>query len=152
MADIGKRIKPECVLLDLEAADKVSVLKDLVGALKSAYGISDSEALLKDILDREELSTTCVGMGCAIPHCHSSQLDHTIISAARLTEPLDMDAPDGEAVSLVFLIAGPPARAAFHLKLLSKLARILHDEALLKALKSAEGTEAFLELLGREAS
>ncbi|MDC7240662.1 MAG: PTS sugar transporter subunit IIA [Spirochaetales bacterium] len=150
MVGIGNRLNSQCVLLDLEAADKGEVLRAMIGALGSVHEVEDQESLLKEILAREDISSTCIGEGCAIPHTQSAQLERSVMAAARLASPLDMDSPDGEPVSLVFLLAGPPRGAATHLKLLSRTARFLHKPELRKALLDAETPEAFLEILEQQ--
>ncbi|MDA3832982.1 MAG: PTS sugar transporter subunit IIA [Spirochaetales bacterium] len=147
MGGICKRMLPECVVLNPPGQDKESIIRELVGLLTKAYEITDSEQLVSDILEREELTSTCLGFGCAVPHAHSVALNTTIIAAARLDPPRDFDTPDGEPVSLVFLLAGPEHSAGLHIRLLSKLARLLHDPAFREKLRSAEHAEEFHRLI-----
>jgi mannitol/fructose-specific phosphotransferase system IIA component (Ntr-type) len=144
MGGICKRLVPECVILDIDESDKEKVFRRLVEALARVHNISDREQLVKDILERETLAPTCLGLGCALPHAHSKALDSTVIAAARLNPPQD---PDDEPVSLVFLMAGPEDSAGLHLKLLSKLARLLHNSEFRKQLREAEQTIDFYNLI-----
>lgn len=150
MGEICTRLLPECVLLDPDVSDKEALVRSLVDLLAEAHGLDDAQTLVEDILEREELGSTCLGFGCAIPHAHSDVLESTLLAAARLTPPLDFEAPDEEPVSLVFLLAGPRGNAGLHIKLLSKLARWLHNPEFRDALRGAKSREAFYRLLCRE--
>ncbi len=150
MGSICERLLPECVLLDPQERGKESIVRRLVDMLAQVHDISDTEQLVNDIMKREELGSTCIGSGCAVPHAHSSTLDTTIVAAARLSPPQDFAAPDGEPVSLVFLMAGPDTSASLHIRLLSKLARLLYDNAFRGELREVETAEGFRQLMCRK--
>lgn len=151
MGGICKRIVPESIILDPASQEKTQekevIIRNLVDALAERQEVSDADQLFRDILEREELASTCLGLGCAVPHAHSSAVDTTIIAAARLHPPLELDAPDGEPVSLMFLLAGPRNSAGLHIKLLSKLSRLLHDSIFREQLHKAETAEEFYQLI-----
>ncbi len=147
MEGICKRLSPECILLDLAAEDKFSIIRHLVLALDGAHDLPDAQRLIDDVMAREKLASTCLGSGCAVPHAHSVGLNASYIAATRLAKPIEVDTPDGEPVSLVFLLVGPPKNAATHLKLLSKLARFLHDSDFRERLKQATSVTDFLAVL-----
>jgi fructose-specific phosphotransferase system IIA component len=143
MGAICNRISPESIILDVEAESKEEVLRSLVDRLAETEGLEDPDVLYKDVLDREEMGTTCLGYGCAVPHAHSKAIDKTVIAAARIKTPTDFATPDDEPVSLIFLMAGPVGSAGLHLKLLSKLARLLSDPGFRKELLDSDSPEAF---------
>lgn len=147
MRTIESLIPPECILFGVQAEDKGDILRILVDALAGADRVPDPEKLLEDVLAREEEASTALGFGCAVPHVHSEGVEKTVMAAALLAEPLDFGAEDGEPVSLVLMMAGPANRARGHLKLLSKLARFLHDPDFRERLMGAEGAEDFRRLL-----
>ena len=147
MPTIHSLIHPECVLIRPEAHDKNGVIRLLIDALYSAGMAEDPDRLFRDVLAREALGPTGIGSGCAIPHAHSPAVECTAVAAAVLADGIDFEAPDGEPAKLVFLLAGPEKHAGLHLKLLSKMARLLHDSRLIESLSEAESSEAFLSLL-----
>ncbi len=99
-------------------------------------------------MERETLSSTAVGFGCAVPHAHSKGVEKTVLAAAVLSDTgIEYEAPDGEPVSLVFLMAGSIDGARLHLKILSRIARFLHDPDFRSNLKKAAAPEEFLQLL-----
>jgi len=147
MGGICRRMSPECIILDLEEQNKERVIRLLTEKLAETHHIDDPELLVKDILEREQLASTCLGLGCAVPHAHSAAAESTFIAAARLDPPQHFEAPDGEPVSLIFLLAGPPNSAGLHIRLLSKLARLLHNSAFRESLKHAETPEEFYQII-----
>ena len=150
MGSICGRLLPECILLDSQEQGTGNIVRRLVGMLAQVHDIADTEQLVNDIMKREELGSTCIGSGCAVPHAHSSTLDTTVIAVARLNPSQDFAASDGEPVSLVFLMAGPETSASLHIKLLSKLARLLHDSDFRKELREVETVEGFRQLVCRK--
>jgi fructose-specific phosphotransferase system IIA component len=147
MDGICKRLTERCILLDLQGPDKEHLIRAMVDSLASCHPVEDTEHLVQDILAREALATTCIGSGAAVPHAHSGMVERTVIAAARLSPPVDLAAPDGEPVSLVFLLVGPPRHAMSHLKLLSKLARLLHDKTFRQRLASSTSAQEFHALI-----
>lgn len=151
MITIHKLIPPECVLIHPSAESREALLRMMVDGLAAAGKTSDADQLYQDVLAREELASTALGFGCAVPHVHSETVERTAIAVAVINEALNFETPDDESVSLVILIAGPANKAGAHLKLLSKLARFLHDGEFRAQLTTAASAEDFINLIrGRE--
>lgn len=98
-------------------------------------------------LEREEKSTTAVGHGVAIPHARTADVAVPTLAFTRLASPVDWDAPDGEPVDLVFLIAVPEDAGKQHLKILAKLARALMKEDFRESLRTAESEAQVVALV-----
>jgi mannitol/fructose-specific phosphotransferase system IIA component (Ntr-type) len=118
-----------------------------VDLLAASGVVADRDGLLKDVLTREDLAPTGLGMSCAIPHAHSAAVLSTAVAAARLKSPVNFGAPDGTPATLIFLMVGPRDAAGMHLKLLSKFARFLHDDAFRAAAMAAVDAAAFAQLI-----
>ena len=99
---------------------------------------------------REELGSTGVGAGIAVPHAQVPRLAATAGFFAQLERPVDFAAIDGRPVDLVFLLLGPPAARAEHLALLAAGTRRLRDRAVAEALRAATSAEAVRALLVAE--
>ena len=147
MEGICKRLDPSCILLDLQEQDKQQIIQHLVDALHAAHNLSDPQQLVADIMAREKIATTSLGSGCAIPHAHSDTLNASILAAARISPPAMVETPDSQPISLIFLLVGPPKKAFVHLKLLSKLARLLHDERFRQQLLASSSAKEFHALI-----
>jgi mannitol/fructose-specific phosphotransferase system IIA component (Ntr-type) len=150
MGGICKRLLPEAILIKPEAETKEELITALVNLLAEHHAVDEPGKLIGDILEREELASTCLGFGCAVPHAHSGCVETTHLAAAVLDPPLEIETPDGEPVSLLFLMVGPKNSAALHIRLLSKLARLLHDEDFRSSLKQAADKTEFHELICRK--
>ncbi len=147
MITIHSLLSPECILIHPEVKDKEELIKELIAALGASGKCSDEESLFRDVMSRESLSTTGLDNGCAIPHAQSSSMEKTTIAAAVLDKGIDFQAADGKPAKIIFFIAGPSALAAKHLKLLSKLARILSSSDFRSTLEQAGSAGEFLELI-----
>jgi len=121
---------PRFVDLSLEGADKVSVISSLCRLMAESRSVSDGDALLRDVLAREELVTTGVGHGVAFPHAKSEAVARVTFAFGRTAEGVDFGALDGEPVRLVFLIGAPkqlePSRV--YLNLMARLSFLMKNE------------------------
>jgi len=113
--------------VDVGAASRREAVEALVALVAAAGKVRDPAALVEAVMEREALAPTGLGEDCAIPHAQTDAVAETVVAAARLSAPVDFGAPDGTPARLVFLIVGPKDSAAVHLRLLSKLARIMSD-------------------------
>lgn len=147
MGLMEKILDSRAIQVGIQETEKDQIIRQLVNQLSTLGWVSDPEQLVQDVMDRENLSPTTLGDGCAVPHAHSSGITETRIAAISLKEPVDFSASDGIPVSLVFLMAGPPQNTGIHLKLLSKLVRLLHDRNLREALNRADNPQTFMQIL-----
>ncbi|MDA3957084.1 PTS sugar transporter subunit IIA [Oceanispirochaeta sp.] len=147
MVSIYSLLYPECVLLHPKAEEKADLIKLMIDSLEKAGRTIDKEQLFKDVMERERLSSTGLDYGCAIPHAQSEALEETVMAAALLEKGVDFNSPDGNPAQLVFLIAGPKNQAGHHLKLLSKMSRILHDNEFRNSLEKIASVSGFLDLV-----
>lgn len=135
------------ILLDLPARNR----KELVGAmatfLASSHHLPKADFIVQRLLEREEIVSTGIGYGIAVPHCRVDNLDRTCMVAARTQDPVDYAAIDDRPVRLVFMIVSPSNTAAEHAQLLSALSRIVSSEAVRKQLLECETQAQFLETL-----
>lgn len=121
----------------LEAADKADVLDRLLALVATAEAVVDPDRLGADVRAREAQMSTGVGQGLALPHARTSAVSETVAAFATIDPPVDFDSLDGEPVRLAFLLAGPEADRARHLRLLSRVSRLMSDPALRQRLYDA---------------
>jgi PTS system nitrogen regulatory IIA component len=134
---ISTFLAPENALVDVEASDKARLLTEL--SARAARSLSlEHEQVSQEILRREELGSTGVGGGAAIPHARIPGLAFPFGILARLRKPIDFDAIDGKRVDVVFLLLLPASSTGYHLKVLAAVARALRNEPVLSALRHAE--------------
>ena len=131
-------IIPELVALDADAGPgKEDVIEFLATTVAGAGRASSPDGLAADAKKRESTAPTGIPGGIAIPHCRSAHVLAPSLGFARLAEPVDFGAADGQAADLVFMIAAPDGADDFHLQLLAKLARGLMQSEFTDALRQA---------------
>ena len=149
MSALWQILEPRCVQLELEARRKDEALTEMVGLLVRAGRIRAPEALLETLRARERQVSTGIGDGIAIPHCVSPELVSTVLALGRKREGIPFDAIDRRPVRLLFLLVGPEGQQTAHLRLLSRLARLLRDRSFVEGLLAAESSQQVLETLRR---
>lgn len=146
MEGISSLLDKECIMLDLQEPTLDGIIKAMASQLTSVHPEIASATLMKNLISGG-FHTICVGYGCAISHTRCPSMDKTLMGSARLSPARDFDASDGQKVNLVFLLVGPQSSASFHLKILSRLARLLHDDQLRDDLLKAKTKHQFHQLI-----
>lgn len=115
------------ILPDLQAADRPGVIREMSRTLAAAGGIKNPEHLLATILARESDYGTAIGCGVAIPHARMENLKEPVIAFGRSAAGVDWDAPDGQPVHCIFLLATPLGVEDVHVQILAAIARSLSN-------------------------
>ena len=141
-------ITKERILVDRESAlpNKAEALRALAGLLGGAVS-APAEEVLALLLEREQLQSTGIGDGVAIPH---SALEHAEGQAGALLlfpKGIDFDAIDGQPVHIVFGVVGPKRATGEHLRTLARISRLLRDESTRKQLANAESPQFAFDLI-----
>lgn len=139
----------EAVLAELAAADKESTIREMVQSLCNAGKVDagDFESIVKAILKREELGSTGIGRGVAVPHTKHPSVDRLVGTVGVSSQGVDFASLDGEVVHLFFLLVSPPDRPGDHLRALENIARQLRDDTFCRFLKQAKSPQDILLLL-----
>lgn len=142
----------EAIRAQVTADDKESVIKQLVHALAEAGKIDQDECdgIVGAIMKREELGSTGIGRGVAVPHTKHPSVSKLVGTVGVSGEGVDFDSLDGEKVQLLFLLVSPPDRPGDHLRALENISRQLRDDMFCKFLKQAK-TSNDIQLLLNEA-
>jgi PTS system nitrogen regulatory IIA component len=144
--DIKSVLSESNALLDVRAPDKNRLLEELCTRAGKALNL-DIEIISRDILKREELGSTGVGDGVAIPHARISGLNRPFGLLARLHKPVDFNSIDGQPVDLVFLLLLPTSAPGDHLNALAAVARRLRDHTTLHRLRSAADHSSMYDVM-----
>jgi PTS system fructose-specific IIA component/PTS system nitrogen regulatory IIA component len=139
----------EAIRADLAADDKEGVIREMVQALLEARGIEGDqfESIVKAILKREELGSTGIGRGVAVPHTKHPSVDRLVGNVAVSARGVDFESLDGDKVHLFFLLISPPDRPGDHLRALENISRRLRDDTFCKFLRQAKTPEDIQQLL-----
>ena len=143
---ISDLLKEDAICLDLKGDTKREVIYELVELLKSAK-LNNTKEFLKAIIERENLGSTAIGNGIAIPHAKLKGLRRFILAFARKNKGMDFGALDGEKTYLFFILASPKETSGGHLKILAELARLTKDKLIVELLKKAVSKGEILRVL-----
>jgi nitrogen PTS system EIIA component len=138
---ISDLLSPADIVLDVRAKDKSRLLRELSTRAAAETGL-DAHHISKQIAKREELGSTGVGDGVALPHARLRGLKAPFGLFARLRQGIDFAAVDEQPVDIVFLLLLPEAANGAQLNALACVARVLRDPETLRRLRGASDNEA----------
>jgi mannitol/fructose-specific phosphotransferase system IIA component (Ntr-type) len=139
-------LAPDAIRLDLDAATREDVLRELVALLQVSQ--ADADTMLRVLLRREGIGSTGVGRGIAIPHCRSLVVDRVRLAFGRHPAGLEYAAIDGRPVHHLFLILAPPLEISnLYLPILGRIAQFAKDPAVPDRLMQLQTSEELLALL-----
>jgi nitrogen PTS system EIIA component len=136
MSLVSKILSVSHVSLDLQASSKKRLFEQAGLLFENLDGIAKN-VVFDSLFAREKLGSTGLGQGIAIPHGRIKGLKDALGAFVRLAQPVPFDAPDGNPVSLVFVLLVPEKATEKHLQILSELAQMFSDKALREAMASA---------------
>ena len=139
-------LTPDHIRIPLGATTKGGVLRELVDAAVSGNGDA-AEEVLGAVLQREREFPTGIGYGVAVPHGRTPVLNGLVTVAGTTPAPVPYETVDGEPVRLFFLLAGPESTAGDHVKVLSRISRLVRREPVRARLLSARTPEEFHRVL-----
>src|SRR5579872_4660254 len=139
----------EAILTDLKAATKEAAIRSMVESLAGSGSVKggEQEGIIAAILKREELGSTGIGKGVAVPHTKHPSVDRLVATIALSKEGVDFASLDGEDVYILFLLVSPPDRPGDHLRALENISRHLRNDNFCNFLKQAQTPQAVIDLL-----
>lgn len=142
----------DAITPDLQVQSKEQAIRGLVGSLRGAGAIpaGDEDGIVAAIMKREELGSTGIGRGVAVPHTKHPSVDRLIATVAICHDGVDFASLDGDGVHILFLLVSPPDKPGDHLRGLENISRHLRSETFCNFLKQAKTRDEVWELL-REA-
>ncbi len=154
---LSELLSPSRIRIPLTATDKEGVLRELVellvtgnGAGGGGGGENTRDDVLEAILERERQFPTGIGYGVAVPHGKTPALSSLVVVAGTTPAPVPYETVDGEPVRLFFLLAGPESWescAGAHVKVLSRISRLVRREPIRGRLLGARSPEEFYTVL-----
>ena len=139
----------DAILPDLSVDTKEGAIRAMVAGLKSSKSIPDDEeeSIVAAILKREELGSTGIGNGVAVPHTKHPSVDRLIATIALSNDGVDFASLDGETVHILFLLISPPDRPGDHLRGLENISRHLRNQNFCNFLTQAKSSQEVIDLL-----
>ena len=136
----------DSILLSVKAKNKRQLLEEVAHFAAEKINI-DERTIFDAIWERENLGSTGLGNGVALPHGRLAELNKVFVFFAKLTSAIDFDAIDNKPIDIVFMLLSPESSGADHLTALAKISRVLKDNTLTEKLRKAASAEEIYALL-----
>jgi PTS system fructose-specific IIA component/PTS system nitrogen regulatory IIA component len=142
-------VKSESIKVDLDASSKEGVIRELVNALISSGMLTaeQEEPIVQAIMKREELGSTGIGRGIAVPHTKHASVSQPVGTVGISRGGVDFQSLDGEKVQLFFLLISPPDRPGDHLRALENISKQLQDDTFCRFLKQSKTANDVRQIL-----
>lgn len=140
-------LRPDLILTDISAQDTESALGAIADHMANAGVVASAGEALARLKAREEVHTTVLGHGMALPHATLEGLEEPILLVALAPEPIPFGPDETEPVRIFFALLSPPNREAEHIKLLARICRLVRHENFVDELLGAPSAEAALAFI-----
>lgn len=139
----------EAIVAELQADTKEGAVREMVLSLQKSGEIPEAEydGIVKAVMKREELGSTGIGNGVAVPHTKHPSVSRLVGTVALSKRGVDFASLDGEPVQVLFLLLSPPDRPGDHLRALENISRHLRNDNFCRFLKQARSAKEIQELL-----
>jgi PTS system fructose-specific IIA component len=119
----------------------------LIGVLGRDRNVEDLASVRDAVFEREELMSTGVGKGLALPHAKTRGVKETVAAMGITGGPIDFQAVDSEPVRIVFLLVGPPDAKSSHVRILSRISRLMNRQDVREGIIASTSAADLLKLL-----
>lgn len=147
---VHELLDPKYILTEFKSENKDDIINELIDLLKGDKRIIDLEEVRKCVFDREKIMSTGVGKGFAIPHGKTNSVNDIIAVFGKSKKPIDYNSLDGEPVNLVFLMIGKDTLVSKHIKLLSRISRLMNNDEFREKLVKADSKDSILKIFEEE--
>jgi len=147
---ITEFLDKRAIKIGLEATEKEEVLKELADVLAGVADIGDKKGIVRALIERENLGSTGIGQGIAIPHGKTDRVNGLVSVLGISRKGVNFEALDGEPVYIFFLLVAPKETSGPHLKALAQISRLLRDSYFCELLKRCPSAEEVYDLIRRE--
>ncbi|MFC2131553.1 PTS sugar transporter subunit IIA [Bacteroidota bacterium] len=136
----------DSIKINLNVDSKNELLEQMMFLADKSGKVIDREEAKQEVFEREKIMSTGVGKGIALPHAKTNAISKTIGAIAILSEPVDYDSLDGKPVNIVFLLLGMENNVGNHLRLLSKISRLMNNDSFRGQLLQSQSSSEILDL------
>ena len=143
---LSDHISEDVVCMDIKSSVKDESIREVAELLTASQYVKDFDTYLQDVFGREQLGTTGIGAGVAIPHARTDAVSDFVIAIGRSFSGIDFAAVDNAAVNLVILMGTPPRQAGDYLKVLARLCYMLKRKGFVDSIMQAPSKQAVVEL------
>jgi PTS system nitrogen regulatory IIA component len=143
-------IKRDMVVPALKANDKRGILEELASFMAEHHQRIDRASLSRVLIEREQLASTAIGEGVAIPHGKLGAVGEIVACLGRAPRGVDFDSMDGQPTFLFFVLVAPESSTGAHLKALARISRVFKDPEFRRRLMAASDVESMYSVVADE--
>jgi len=143
-------LNKDSIELNLKSGNKKEVIEELVEILDKRGLLIDKNAVVDSLFEREELGSTGIGQGIAIPHSKTKGVKELVGVLGISKNGVDFDALDGEPVNIFFLLLTPEGAAGLMLKALARVSNFLKNKFFRKKILDAGSREEIIQIIEEE--
>jgi len=138
------------IIAELKSSAKEDAINELIDLFENDNRVIDLKRVRDAVLDREKIMSTGVGKGFAIPHGKTNAVNEILAAFGKTNNPIDYHALDNQPVQLVFLLVGKDNMVSTHIKLLSRISRMMNKDEFREKLINAISSDEIVELFKTE--
>jgi fructose PTS system EIIBC or EIIC component len=143
-------LSEQVVRTNLPGTSKNEVINAIIDLAAGQDRVLDKEKVREAIFEREKIMSTGVGAGFAIPHAKSDAVSDIVAAFAITAQPIDYQSLDDQPVRIIFLLVGRENMVGPHIKLLSRISRLMNNEEFRKRLLEASTPKDVLDIFRKE--
>ncbi len=147
---ISDILNEDFVVVGLDVSSKEDAINALVDLIAKSDKVKNVNKVREAVFEREKIMTTGVGKGFAVPHGKTDAVTDIVAAFAITKKPIDYDSLDGEPVRLIFLLVGRDNMVGPHIKLLSRISKLMNDNNFRERLLNAKSSKEVVELFKTE--
>ncbi|MFC1737812.1 PTS sugar transporter subunit IIA [Planctomycetota bacterium] len=143
-------VRPACIKVPLQAADKESAILELVDLLDTNGQLPDKQAALDAVLTREKTRSTGIGSGIAIPHGKCKEVKELVMAIGITEEPIDFASVDSKPVKIIILLVSPTDQTGPHIQALASISKLMLDDKFKQSIEQATSADELYELMSKK--
>ncbi|MEE9119019.1 MAG: PTS sugar transporter subunit IIA [Calditrichia bacterium] len=143
-------LNEDLINISLTGTNRDECIKELIDKLATARTLKNTDSIFDAVLEREEIMTTGVGNGIAIPHCKHTDSPEFAVCLGIQPKGIDFQSIDKKNVNIIFLLVGPENNPGLHIKLLSRISRLMSNEELRQQLLECKSDKEAFDLIHDE--
>lgn len=134
-------ISNESIVVKFVGVSKAEIFRAMIASMAASGKITDAEEVYRVVMEREKIMSTGIGKGFALPHGKTNAVTETVGAFLTLKSPIDFQALDNQPVSCVFMLIGRENNVGTHLRLLSKISRMMNNDDFRENVLAATGKD-----------
>ena len=147
MAKISELLPRSAIVLSLQSKEKFDVISELVHPLVAAGAITEESEFVSAIVRRENMESTGIGLGVAIPHARTRAISSIVLAFGRSDSGVDFNSLDGKPSHLIFLIAAPEEQKTEYIMTLARLSKLLRKDEVRIGLNKAGSPDDVMRVI-----